>query len=61
MYYHCMYGTRTLVLYVQNTVHRDTVDKSMGTTEKWNTIVVFEWMHATKVSCNVVLLEIQIC
>ena len=44
---------------MQNTVHRlhtDTVGKSMGTKEKWkiqiyaNTKVVFELIHATKVS-----------
>ena len=79
MYYHCtrMYGTRTpypyeyvqmpiLVLQVQNTVHTDTVRKSMGTKEKWknkyeNKKVVFELMHATKVSFTEVLLEIPIC
>ena len=41
----------------------------MGTQEKMentnmkyaNTRVVFELMHATKVSCNVALLEIPIC
>ena len=52
---------------MQNTVHTDILGKSMGTKEKWKiqirkyTRVEFELMHATKVSCNVVLLEISIC
>ena len=70
MYYHCMYGTRThytvcpmqaMRLCANTLTRNNTVGKSMGRERRKNgkykyanTRVVFELMHATKVSCNVV-------
>ena len=52
---------RCKILYIQTLSVNQWERMKNGKYKYANTRVVFELMHATKVSCNVVLLEIPIC